>query len=135
MSDHIVNADRCFFIGGRSVVRQTETTDRACVNNSLDAFVAGRLHYIVRAFDVALIHLVRIFAPETIISGAVIDNASAFDCLPERIQISQVSGDELDEKPVQVVETARRTNETTDVVRHVRAELEPDAIREIRFLL
>src|SRR6185436_21193525 len=81
--DHVFDSNGRFFVCRRAVVIQAETTDGACVDDAFDPFVKRRLHYVVRAFDVVLIHLVGVFAPEAIISGAMIDNASASDGLPE----------------------------------------------------
>lgn len=115
MPDHILDSNRSIFIRRVAVVVQSEAADRACIDYALDAFIEGSLHNVVRAFDIALVHFVWIFAPQTIVGGAVIDDAATFSRQPERTEIAKVSGDELNWKLLQVVTSAGRSNETSNL--------------------
>src|SRR6185295_1097868 len=107
VANHIVDRYRSVFVCRRAVVIQAETPDRTRIDDPLDLLVKRRLHKVVRAFDVALIHLVWVFGPEAIISSAVINNARAFHGLPERIEIAQVSGDEFYIESFEVISATR----------------------------
>ena len=95
VADHVFDSHGGLFVCRLAIRVQSEASDSAGVDYTVDAFIEGSLHNVVRAFDVALIHLVRVFAPQPIVGCAVIDDATTFGRQPERIQISKVSGDEL----------------------------------------
>ena len=77
MADHIVYRNRRLFIGGRAVVVESERADGAGIDDALDTFIECSLHYVARAVDVALVHLARISAPQSIICGAMINDIRA----------------------------------------------------------
>src|SRR6266436_5415999 len=47
MSDHVVDSDLCVFTCRSAVVIQSETTDGACVDHAVDAFIESGLHDVV----------------------------------------------------------------------------------------
>ena len=55
------------------------------------------------------------FGPESIVGGAVINNAAAFRRTPERIKIAEVPGDDLYVETFEIIPAAGRSNETADL--------------------
>src|SRR5215472_13353608 len=78
MAYHIANRERGIFAGGLAVRVEAETSDGACINDTLCALVEGGLQDVVCAFDIARIHFIGVFAPQAIISRAVIDDPARF---------------------------------------------------------
>jgi len=73
------------------------------------------LHDVVRAFDVALIHLVGVFGPEAVVGGAVINDAAALNRFSEGIEIAQVAGDEFNWEVLKVIATTGGPYEAVDL--------------------
>src|ERR1041385_3245917 len=68
VSDHVGDLNWSVFVGGLAVFIGTPAAHRGGVYEFPNAFLKGRLDNFVRAFEIALIHLGGILAPQPVVS-------------------------------------------------------------------
>jgi hypothetical protein len=115
VAGHVFDRHGSLFIRRLAVIVQAKAAYGAGVDYALNAFIEGSLHDVIGAFDVALINLGRLFAPQTIVGCAVINDATTFGGFPEGIDIAKVSSNEFDCEVPQIIEPAGRAHETSNL--------------------